>query len=217
MRGDRRVIAGGAPATRPLTAARSGAVFDGRAGSGTSLPDQSMAGDWIALRIDIVHDPAVIAITAAVPDLRDEDHTVGKLARLWSWANSQTNDGHAPSVTEKWIDRYVGVEGFAAAMVSVGWLTIDEAGATLPHFDRWNAQSAKRRILASRRQQRHRSGPSRSGNANVTPAALQKRDHSREENSTGEKSVDGDGEEILSSEGMGPPKNFAARVRRDLL
>ena len=44
-----------------------------------------MAGDWIKVKTDLATDPAVIR-TAATLGLT-EDVVVGKLCRLWSWAN----------------------------------------------------------------------------------------------------------------------------------
>jgi hypothetical protein len=108
-----------------------------------------MAGDWLKMRMDLPDDPAVIGIALAL-DL-EEDAVVGKLFRLWSWANRQTIDGDAASVTEMWLDRYVGVSGFAQAMVSVGWLTIKAGGIALPDFDKHNSETAKQRALTARR------------------------------------------------------------------
>ena len=112
-----------------------------------------MAGEWIAIRLDLATDPAVITIASQFDEFLDEDHVVGKLVRLWAWANQQTLDGNAHGVTKTWIDRYIGVTGFADALASVGWLTISETGISFPNFDRWNAQSAKRRLMGANRVQ----------------------------------------------------------------
>ena len=62
-----------------------------------------MAGDWIPLRADVHEDPAVIAIAAALG--MEEYAVVGRLHKLWSWANRQLADGNAACVTDSWIDR----------------------------------------------------------------------------------------------------------------
>lgn len=118
-----------------------------------------MAGDWIKMRTDLAEDPAVIDMAAAL-DV-DEDTVVGKLHRLWSWADSQSRDGHAVGVTEKWVDRKVGCEGFARAMSDVGWLTLEARSITIPNFDRHNGKSAKTRALAKDRKasERHADVP----------------------------------------------------------
>lgn len=131
-----------------------------------------MAGEWIKMRLDLAEDPAVIAMAAAL-DV-DEDLVVGKLHRLWSWADRQSRDGHATGVTEKWIDRFIRFPGFAATMVAVGWLEIDKAGIRLPNFDRHNGETAKTRALGAKRQQKARA----SSNAPVTAASRSERDGS---------------------------------------
>jgi hypothetical protein len=110
-----------------------------------------MAGDWIKVRIDLVDDPAVIAIAARTG--LDEDAVVGKLCRLWSWANRNTTDGYVGGIKAAWIDRYLNTPGFAEAMVEAGWLEATEDGPTtedsitFPKFKRHNGDSAKSRAL----------------------------------------------------------------------
>lgn len=103
-----------------------------------------MAGDWIPMRMDLLDDPAVIAIAAA---LNMEEYAVaGRLLKLWSWANRHLKDGHA-SVPDKWVDDYLDTAGFAAAMLRVGWLrTRSGGGLEFTSFDRWNSQGAKIRL-----------------------------------------------------------------------
>lgn len=102
-----------------------------------------MAGDWIKMRVDLGDDPAVILIAAQTGI--SEDEVVGKLHRIWSWADKHTTDGVAPAITPAWVDRYCGREGFAAAMVKAGWLSFTETGVVFPNFDRHNGKSAKTR------------------------------------------------------------------------
>lgn len=113
-----------------------------------------MAGDWIKMRIALADDPAVISIAARLNV--DEFTVVGMLHHLWGWADTQSRDGHAPGVTNVWVDRYVRHAGFADAMVSVGWLEIDETGVTFPKFDRHNGETAKTRALAAERKRNQR-------------------------------------------------------------
>lgn len=110
---------------------------------------------WIPMRTDLEDDPAVIAIAATVG--LPEDHVVGKLHRLWSWANEQTRNGNARGVTENWIDNKVRCAGFARAMSAQGWLSVTERGVSFPKFDSWNSQSAKERAVTARRVAKHRS------------------------------------------------------------
>lgn len=120
-----------------------------------------MAGDWIKVRHDLHTDPAVIRV-AELTGL-DEYGVVGRLVRLWSWASEHTRDGNA-DVTPMFVDRYVGVIGFASALASAGWLEVralDSAlgsaeGITFPRFDRHMSQTAKNRALAADRVAAHR-------------------------------------------------------------
>lgn len=109
-----------------------------------------MAGDWIKMRVDLGDDPAVIQIACQL-DIAEDD-VVGKLHRLWSWADKHTTDGTAPAITAKWVDRYVDKSGFAEAMVAAHWISFNDSGVIFPEFDRHNGDSAKRRVEATLRQ-----------------------------------------------------------------
>jgi len=102
-----------------------------------------MAGDWIKMRVDLADDPAVIKMSNLLQC--DEDTVVGKLHRLWSWADRHTIDGITDGVNEAWIDRYVSMKGFAASMVVVQWLIVTDDTIELPNFDRHNGSTAKKR------------------------------------------------------------------------
>ena len=113
-----------------------------------------MAGDWIKIKTDLATDPAVIGIAAKVG--LDEDLVVGKLCRFWSWANTHTENGHAPSVTPVWLDTYLGVTDISDALQDVGWLVVVDDGLEIPKFDRHNGKSAKTRANARERKIRER-------------------------------------------------------------
>ncbi len=117
-----------------------------------------MAGDWIKMRCNLLDDPAVLAISAAVG--LDEYAVTGRLLKLWSWADQQTTDGNARGVTNVtarvWLDRYLSCPGLADALVAVGWLEIDESGMRIPNFDRHNGKSGKQRAVTSKRVKKHR-------------------------------------------------------------
>ena len=84
-----------------------------------------MAGEWIKMRRDLSSDPAVIRIRRAVG--LDVDTVVGKLHRLWSWADVHTIDGTAEGLDLEWIDETAAAPGFGAAMVAAG--ALDEVRA----------------------------------------------------------------------------------------
>ena len=141
-----------------------------------------MAGDWIKMRAGIAFDPAVISISSKLG--MDEYSVVGRLHHLWSWADAHTTNGNAIGVTLAFVDRYVSRDGFGQAMVETGWLLVDDAGITIPLFDRHNGESAKRRALASERQAKWRGG---NVDTTVTQGALPEK--RREEKSITTKEV----------------------------
>lgn len=126
-----------------------------------------MAGDWLKMRHDLADDPAVIRLGCACR--LDEDAVIGKLFRLWSWADRHTQAGHADGVGLDWVDRTVRCPGFAAEMVRVGWLEETGSGLAFPRFDRHCSDTAKARALTGNRVKRHRNAPS------VTDALPEKR------------------------------------------
>lgn len=142
-----------------------------------------MAGDWLPMRLDLDTDPAVISMASALGTT--EIAIVGGLFRVWSWANRHTANGHARGVTEMFIDRHVGVSGFAAAMISAGWLESNSDGLRLPKFDEWNSKGAKARLSAAKRKGKSRSQT----DAPVTEMSRSQRDKSvtREEKRREEK------------------------------
>jgi hypothetical protein len=134
-----------------------------------------MAGDWIPMRCDLTDDPAVIGVSEDLG--MSLEHVVGCLHKLWSWASCQTLDGNAPSVTFAFLNRYIGVTGFAEALCEHGWLSHNRDGLAIPKFDRYMSESAKKRAQTRIRVQNHRNASS------VTKALLQnRREQKRKEN-----------------------------------
>jgi hypothetical protein len=121
-----------------------------------------MAGDWIKFELATIDKPEVLQM-ADLLNITSDD-VVGKLLRVWGWFDQRSVNGDAGGVTDvtlmKFIDRHVGMVGFAACMKKVGWLTNDG----LPNFDRHNGETAKNRALTKKRMKKMR-------NADVTQEA----------------------------------------------
>lgn len=128
-----------------------------------------MAGDWIKFELTTLDKPEVCQI-ADLADI-DLDAVIGKLMRIWGWFDQQTEEGNAPSVTKKLLDRIVGVSGFCEHMKSVGWMLEHEEVISLPHFDRHNGKTAKNRALTARRVAKHKT-TNDEGNAPSVKCAL---------------------------------------------
>ena len=108
-----------------------------------------MAGDWIKIEHVTPDKPEVVRMAQQL-DI-DQDAVVGKLIRLWIWADQQTTDGNALSVTDSFIDRCTFATGFAQALRDVGWLGGDGSELSLPNFGRHNGKTAKTRALTNKR------------------------------------------------------------------
>lgn len=106
------------------------------------------------MRTNLDTDPAVIGIASATS--LDRFSVVGRLHRLWSWADMHSVDGHAMNVTETFLDELAAAPGFSKAMRKVGWLEGRDGALTFPRFDRHNGQTAKSRGLATERKSRER-------------------------------------------------------------
>ncbi len=111
---------------------------------------------WIKMVHDIAEKPETIAIAQTLS--MDRFAVTGRLHKIWSWFDLQTIDGHAPGVSAEFLDLMVAREGFADAMVLVGWLHARNDRLSMPNFDRHNSKSAKVRALAASRQSRRRHG-----------------------------------------------------------
>ena len=113
-----------------------------------------MAGDWLKMEICLAEKPEVIQMAAALK--MDEFDIVGRLHRIWGWADQQSQNGHAMTVTCSFLDRLTRTNGFADALRKAGWLEGRDNALTFPHFDRHNGQTAKNRALANERKEKQR-------------------------------------------------------------
>ncbi|SAD85934.1 DnaT-like ssDNA-binding domain-containing protein [Enterobacter hormaechei] len=127
-----------------------------------------MASSWIKVEVITPDKPEIFQIAEQLNI--DPDAVLGKLVRIWTWADQQTIDGNAGSVTKGVLDRLAFITGFADALIAVGWLAYEDGKLVLPNFERHNGESSKKRALTNRRVAEHRKRETH----NVTLAALQK-------------------------------------------
>jgi hypothetical protein len=127
-----------------------------------------MSGDWIKIEITTPDKPEVVAMAT---HLRvDQDAVVGKLLRLWGWANLNSENGEALPITEAFVDRLTNQRRFASALRHVGWLTGTDGALCFVNFDRHNGSSAKARAIANRKKSGQRA---RNSGTNVPEAVGQ--------------------------------------------
>jgi hypothetical protein len=144
-----------------------------------------MAGDWIKMRGNLWDDPRV----ARICDMTDsgEAAVVGALYWLWSTADQHTEDGCMPGLTLRQIDRKTGLQGFGAALVSIGWLADDPQGVVIANFEEHNGSSAKKRcqtaqrVAKARLSNAHETQQDEVGNAPSVTGALAREEKRREE------------------------------------
>lgn len=123
-----------------------------------------MAVSWIKIEVVLPDKQEVIAM-ARMLKFKDTDMVVGKLIRLWAWADLQTVDGDCVMCTDDFIDRTVFCKGFAKALRSVGWLTGEDGALGFPNFERHNGETAKARAESARRMAKSReAGGQQNGN-----------------------------------------------------
>lgn len=113
-----------------------------------------MAGDWIKVEHATLDKPEIDQI-ASITGL-DHDAVLGKCIRLWVWADQQSVDGDALTVSGAFIDRIVFHQGFAKALQSSGWLLGRDGRLSIPNFSRHNGESAKKRSTNAMRVKEHR-------------------------------------------------------------
>lgn len=147
-----------------------------------------MAGDWIKFELTTLDKPEVCQI-ADLADI-DPDAVVGKLMRVWGWFDQQTENGNAPSVSKKLLDRLVGVIGFCEHMKSVAWMIEAEGVISLPHFERHNGRTAKNRLLTAKRVANHKASNGKSNAANVSGALPKEEKEKNKEPLSAQESVD---------------------------
>ncbi|BAE74486.1 conserved hypothetical protein [Sodalis glossinidius str. 'morsitans'] len=135
-----------------------------------------MSSNWIKVEV-ITPDKPEVCQFAELLDI-DPDAALGKLIRLWAWADQQTVDGktkcNAVSVTKNAVDRITFVKGFADALISIGLLIVDDSTLKFPNFERHNGNSSKKRVFTNQRVTKSRkmklTTPEECNAESVTPA-----------------------------------------------
>jgi hypothetical protein len=125
-----------------------------------------MAGDWIKIELATPDKPEIDQISSALGI--DHDAVLGKLVRLWIWADEQSVDGNALSVTQTMIDRVTYATGMSQALIDCGWLVGSDGDFSIPNFAEHNGKSAKSRALTNRRVSKSREVKRKCNGVSVT-------------------------------------------------
>lgn len=88
----------------------------------------------------------------------ERDLVVGKLHRMWGYADEHTTRGRIAqnNLRESDLDAIVSRAGFVRAMKNAGWLLEKDGYWIFPKFNKHNGVTAKQRALNSERQRRRR-------------------------------------------------------------
>ena len=141
-----------------------------------------MAGDWIKMRLDLQTHPKVVRILSATK--ADKFRVIGGLHAVWSVFDTHSADGRLDGYSPETLDHIIGWPGFAAAMISVGWLALDgEEALLLPEYDEHNGKSGKRRAEDQKRKREDRKTPEpvRNSSANEADKKRTREEKRREE------------------------------------
>jgi hypothetical protein len=115
---------------------------------------------WIKVRTNLDSDPKVLAIAQATH--QKPLTALGACVKFWAWCDGVTADGKLRYISERQLDRQVGVRGFTRALLTVNWLARDAETYVIPGFERHNGTGAKRRLVDAEAQ-RCRRGDRRQG------------------------------------------------------
>lgn len=113
-----------------------------------------MRRPWIKVEVSTPDKPEICAIASRLR--MDEDAVVGKLIRLWAWAELNRVNPNDLSVTRGFLDKLVSKKGFTEAMIHSGWLGIDGERLFFPNFGKHNGEDSKVRGLTAKRVEKHR-------------------------------------------------------------
>jgi hypothetical protein len=126
---------------------------------------------WIKVETTTPDKPEVVKMALRLK-VKDHDLIVGKLLRLWAWADSNSVDGLGVPITRAFIDRLVSLKGFASALEKEAkWISGPDGSIDFHNFERHNGDSAKRRAMETRKKQIQRGGTK--GGTNVPMASGQ--------------------------------------------
>lgn len=138
-----------------------------------------MKSGWIKIEKTLIDKPEVAAMAEALG--LDEFSVSGRLMALWSWADDHADeDGFIPLVRKSRIDRIAAVDGFADAMIAVGWLAEEPDGVVFPGYSEHNGTTAKTRARTAKRVQQHREKEEKRAKKQTFPRGLKKKIRDRD-------------------------------------
>lgn len=111
--------------------------------------------DWIKVEKSTPRKPEVLRLGAILGI--HPDHAFGLCVRFWMWCDEQLQFGCTFGVTGSMIDALLAHNGFADALVEVGWLQVRSGSLAIPNFDRHLSENAKKRAISRKSMAKSRS------------------------------------------------------------
>ena len=108
-----------------------------------------MAGEWFAVDCCLETKPETVEILVATGE--PVDVVIGRLVRLWAWAQLNSEDGSIKATTAILARVAGGDEKFWETVAETGWIELGEKTVTIAGWEKRFSQAAKRRMLDARR------------------------------------------------------------------
>ena len=113
-----------------------------------------MAGEWFAVDCCLESKPETAEILVATGE--PVDAVVGRLVRLWAWAQLNSEDGSLRGTPAVLAHVAGGDEAFWLAVEATGWIEFDGKLVKIAGWDKRFSQAAKKRMLDARRKAEER-------------------------------------------------------------
>ena len=108
-----------------------------------------MAGEWFAVDCCLETKPETVEILVATGE--PVDAVIGRLVRLWAWAQLNSEDGSIKATTAILARVAGGDPKFWETVAETGWIELGEKTVTIAGWEKRFSQAAKRRMLDARR------------------------------------------------------------------
>ena len=108
-----------------------------------------MAGEWFAVDCCLETKPETVEILVATGE--PVDVVIGRLVRLWAWAQLNSEDGSLKATTAILARVAGGDSKFWEIVAGTGWIEIGDKTITIAGWEKRFSQAAKRRMVDARR------------------------------------------------------------------
>jgi len=130
-----------------------------------------MAGDWTPIEQATPRKPEVLKIAHLTGLSRR--HVLGALVEFWQWAGEQSVDGRVDGDVSTLSELFGEDQKFWDAVVTAGWLVVENGTLFFPRADHWITRGAKSRLQKTSRQRRWRQSSTQVSTSASTEASIE--------------------------------------------